>query len=570
MLEITKHSTGSPQGGDRATPFTPGEMDGEFTERITTVADVVRQFALVPLEPAVRACQALSGNEPIDLAVLGQFKSGKSSLLNSVLGEALLPVGALPLTAVVTRLVVGPDRAVRVTHIDGRIEAVPAERLAEFVTEAGNPGNRRRVAVVDVLTPAMGDLPDVRLVDTPGLGSMFAHNTAATRTWMPNVAAAMVTVSAERPLSDEDLRLVDEARQTAPRVIVVLTKVDLLTDADREQVLDFLQRALRENVAAEITVVPFSVRLQPERWLHQLREHLLLPIARNVSGERQAALRHKLTAVTQSCREYLSVGIQAAQNSDADRQRLHAAVFNEKISLSVIQDELALAQQGAVAALRPAFEKCFLAHQADLTQRMSRSLAAEMSSWQGHLASQTRRMELWMEERLLSELTPLADEALSVANDLAASAENRFRRIVEAFRDRLNRNIHEAMGITVSPLAWEVVPPKLTAIPVDVGQTFMVHWDLLWWLLPMNLVGGTFRRHATRQVAGEVEKNLRRLVSDSSKAVDNAIGNLRTQATTWVEVELNTLDRLLANQPRASTDLIAALQRINAASPPTS
>ena len=60
---------------------------------------------------------------------------------------------------------------------------------------------------MDVYTPALSDLPGVRLVDTPGLGSVFAHNTDATRTWMPNVAAALVTVSAERPLSDEDRRL---------------------------------------------------------------------------------------------------------------------------------------------------------------------------------------------------------------------------------------------------------------------------------------------------------------------------------------------------------------------------
>ena len=59
-------------------------------------------------------------------------------------------------------------------------------------------------AVVDVLTPALAGWPGVRVVDTPGLGSAHAHNTEATRAWMPNVAVALVTVSAERPLADED------------------------------------------------------------------------------------------------------------------------------------------------------------------------------------------------------------------------------------------------------------------------------------------------------------------------------------------------------------------------------
>ena len=146
------------------------------------VADVVRRFGLTSLEPTLRACEALAGDDaPLDVAVLGQFKSGKSSLLNAVLGEAVFPVGALPVTAVVTRAAAGPERVVRVTRLDGSVEEVAPARLADFVTEAGNPGNRRQVARVDVLTPALADLPGVRLVDTPGLGSVFTHNTEATR-----------------------------------------------------------------------------------------------------------------------------------------------------------------------------------------------------------------------------------------------------------------------------------------------------------------------------------------------------------------------------------------------------
>lgn len=554
MHEQTQREIGASQSGDSASQFKPGEMNGEFAEQLSAVADVVNRFALVPLEPAVRACHALYGNEPIDLAVLGQFKSGKSSLLNAVLGESVLPVGVLPLTAVITRIADGTQRLVQVTYTDGRVEEVALTRLAEYVTEAGNPGNQRRVAVVDVLLPAMRDLPGVRLVDTPGLGSVFAHNTEATRAWMPNVAAAMVAVSAERPLSEEDVRLVSEARQTAPRVIVILTKVDLLTDAERELVIDFLESRLHDEFDTEITVMPFSVKVETQRWLNQLHESLFLLLTRNVLGERRAALLHKLNAVSKSCRDYLTVGIQAAERNDADRERLRAAVLNEKVGIAVIQDELALAEQGICASLRPAFEKYFLGHRLNLRQRMSQALDADLPSWQGNLAKQTLQLQSWMQDRLLAELTPLSADAVSVASGLTERAELRFRRIVEAFRDRLNRNIHEAMGITVSALAWEAVQPDPDVIPVDVGHAFMIHWELLWWLLPMKLVGGMFRRHALRQVEGEVEKNLRRLVSDWTKAADQAVGNLRSQAARWVDMELGTLNGLLQRQ---STELIA-------------
>jgi GTP-binding protein EngB required for normal cell division len=538
-------------------------------DRLRVIADIVRSFGLAALEPWLRACQALTeGGSPLDVAVLGQFKSGKSSLLNAVLGEPVFPVGAVPVTAVITRASAGPERIVRVTHLDGSVEEVSPNRLAEFVTEAGNPGNRRRVAVADVFTPGLRDWPGLRLVDTPGLGSVFAHNTETTRTWMPHVAVALVTVSAERPLSDEDRRLLAEARQTAPRVVVLLTKVDLLGAAEQAEVSEFLDRALRESGGEAIPVLPFSCRVETERWLRQLRDAVLLPVAGNVTAERRAALELKLAAAARACRGYLSVGLQAAERADADRERLRAAVLDESVNAAVIRDELRLAEQRMGETTRPAFEKALLAHRDAVERRLSRDLAAALRTWRGNLAEQTRGYEAWMAERLTSELTPLSREAAPLAADLLRQAETRFRRIIEAFRDRLSRNIREATGVTVSPASWEARTPQLAVIPVAVSQTFMTHWDLLWWLLPMGLVGGLFRRHVLGRVPWEVEKNLIRLAGDWAAAVDAAAADLRSQAAAWADAELTTLDRLLRQRPTEAAAFREALRRLEATAEP--
>ena len=71
-------------------------MNADSTERLITAGDVIRRFGLASLGPALLACEALSvEGAPLDVAVLGQFKSGKSSLLNTLLGEAVFPVGAV-------------------------------------------------------------------------------------------------------------------------------------------------------------------------------------------------------------------------------------------------------------------------------------------------------------------------------------------------------------------------------------------------------------------------------------------------------------------------------------------
>src|SRR4051794_1752810 len=117
-------------------------MSAHPAAELETVAGLAERGGLSTLRPALRACEALARHDPpLDVAVLGQFNSGKSSLLNAVIGEHLFPVRAVPVTAVLTRASAGPQRQARVTYLDGSAEHLDPGRLADFVTEAGNPHN---------------------------------------------------------------------------------------------------------------------------------------------------------------------------------------------------------------------------------------------------------------------------------------------------------------------------------------------------------------------------------------------------------------------------------------------
>ena len=198
---------------------------------------------------------------------------------------------------------------------------------------------------------------------------------------------------------------------------------------------------------------------------------------------------------------------------------------------------------------RPAFEKAFFAERAAVTRRLADALRAESPSWEGNLARQAQRYEAWMAERLTAELAPLSRDAAPLAADLVGKAEGRYRRIVEAFRDRLGRNVRDGHGC--DHFAGGVGGPSDGRESSPGRRQPGIHDELGAALV--DAADGADRRAFSAPPPGlvpwEVEKNLVRLAGEWAGAVDAAAADLRAQAGAWVDAELATLDRLLARRP---------------------
>ncbi|MPZ54075.1 MAG: hypothetical protein GEU79_15315 [Acidimicrobiia bacterium] len=78
------------------------------------------------------------------VAVLGEFKRGKSTFINALLGEELPPVGVVPLTSVVTAVIHGANPRVEVVYGDGTRSPIATEEVSRYVTERHSPGEVRR------------------------------------------------------------------------------------------------------------------------------------------------------------------------------------------------------------------------------------------------------------------------------------------------------------------------------------------------------------------------------------------------------------------------------------------
>ncbi|TAK86712.1 MAG: dynamin [Betaproteobacteria bacterium] len=213
---------------------------------------------------AREALEEKLASNAFNLVAVGQFKRGKTSVINALIGEELLPVGVVPLTSIVTVLAYGERLTIEVRYDDGRRERISRERLPEFVTETGNPRNEKRVSEVAIAYPSAWLKAGVRLVDTPGIGSVYEHNTDVAQRYLPKADAVLFLLSVEQPASQAERDYLKEVARLASRVFVLVNKADLVSEAELREALEFTRRALADVLGAGVRLFPVSARLAVE------------------------------------------------------------------------------------------------------------------------------------------------------------------------------------------------------------------------------------------------------------------------------------------------------------------
>jgi len=186
------------------------------------------------------------------VACVGQFKRGKSTLLNALVGESVLPTGVVPITAAVTVVRHGPEVRARVRFEDRDWEECDPRGLATYVSEEHNPGNEKGVTGVEVFVPHPLLGSGMCFVDTPGLGSVSGASTAATRAFVPHIDAALVVLGADPPITGEEFALIREVAQQLDELVFVFNKADRTSDRERAEAMRFTERVLSEQLRRPI------------------------------------------------------------------------------------------------------------------------------------------------------------------------------------------------------------------------------------------------------------------------------------------------------------------------------
>ena len=208
--------------------------------------------------------EKLDGNR-FHLVVLGQFKRGKSTFINSLLGDKVLPTSVVPLTSIVTLLKYGEEEVVEVLFNDGKKTTISRKQLEEYVTERGNPSNEKKVKHVEVSYPS-GYLKDgVFIIDTPGVGSTFENNTEMTYNYLPRVDAALFLLAVDPPISQSEIAFLADVKDYVEKIFFVQNKIDYMNEEESKESMAFSKEVIEKALDSDlITIYPLSAKLALE------------------------------------------------------------------------------------------------------------------------------------------------------------------------------------------------------------------------------------------------------------------------------------------------------------------
>ncbi|MEJ3655137.1 dynamin family protein [Actinomycetes bacterium KLBMP 9759] len=288
----------------------------------------------------------------VRVLVVGEFKQGKSFLVNALVAAPICPVSDDIATAVPT--VVHHAEGVAVTLLRSPVGdaapervAVPPSGIAGYVGEKGNSADRLGLLQVEVGIPRPLLEGGLEVVDTPGVGGLSSAHGAATTAALPTADAVLLVSDVSQEYSAPELAFLGQAASVCPNVACVLTKTDLYPEWRRiaEINREHLQRA---GITSPVFAVSSTLRwaavtggdkeLNAESGYPELVRYLRQDVLGQADRLTRRSVAHDVLAVVGQVESALEAELEAQRNPEGTSElvatltaaRQHATELKER------------------------------------------------------------------------------------------------------------------------------------------------------------------------------------------------------------------------------------------------
>ncbi len=285
---------------------------------VTTGQELARANGRDDLADHLEQARVNVADRIISVVVVGEFKRGKSTLINAILQTAVCPVDADIVTAVPTAVRYGPQATATafLEPVDDEsppeTEIVPLDAIGTYVSESGNPRNRRKLRVVEVALPQPMLRSGLCLVDTPGVGGLDSAHGLITLGAMSQADGVVFVTDASQELTAPEIDFLRAALERCSNAVCVVTKTDLYMEWRR--IVDLDEQHLRD-AGLDVPIVPVSsflrlaARRDPEMLVESgfpaLVDFLLGKVVANATAAKVATVEREVDFVSTQLEEGL-------------------------------------------------------------------------------------------------------------------------------------------------------------------------------------------------------------------------------------------------------------------------
>ena len=473
------------------------------------------------------------------VACVGQFKRGKSTLINALVGTSAVPTGVLPVTSAVTVIRHGSCLSAAVRLKNGETHEIGPERIVDYVSEECNPENKKGVDAVEIMVNHPILAQGLCLVDTPGLGSVFLGNTAVTKDFVPHIDAAIIVLGADPPISGDEAELVAEIAKQTSELIVVLNKADRVAGTDLDTAKKFTRDVLERRLGRTLPPI-YSVSateriagLADSRDWPQFERHLMGLTVGSRSALIAAALKRGIERLDRRLTKEIDLQILAlTEPLSATEAKL--AVLNKQITaLERSIADLSYLVQAEQDELSRAFANSVL-------QMVDRLLPQASAPIQDSIRRAITRFGL--RKSAIHQAQKLSEQLMEAEFPvLLNAAEELYRKGMERFTQLAQSFVEKISSVDIAPGAFGIDDSPALDRSFQVASRFYYHeqqtlaptsaWgqvtDLI---LPFRIVKDRIER--------DVEKFLNELFETNGTLIRNDLDAMVMESRRRLESEL--------------------------------